>query len=117
MTGLIVVTAGAVGSGVRYLVGAWLQRRSDPDLPVGTAAVNLVGSLLLGVVVGAGVSGHLLSALGGGLGGFTTYSTWMVETVALTRERRPAATVVNLLGLMVAGLALALLGLVLGRTI
>lgn len=119
MTGAIVIVAGTIGAVARYLVSAAVQRRADPDLPLGTAAVNLTGALSLGFVVGLGVDGNALAASGGLLAGFTTYSTWMVETVALLGEGRTGwrRAAVDLFGLMAAGILVAWLGLVLGRWI
>lgn len=117
MTGLIVAVSGSVGAVARYLVAGRVQQRVDPDLPVGTALVNLVGAFALGLLVGFGIDGQWLAGFGGALAGFTTYSTWMVEVAALTREgsegRLRAA--VDLVGLVSAGLALAWVGVVLGR--
>ena len=117
MTGLIVAMAGSFGAVGRYLMARAIQRRSDPDVPVGTAAVNLAGSLGLGLVVGLGVQGDLLAALAGGFAGFTTYSTWMVETISLTGEGPEGRirAVANLVGLMALGLIVAWTGLILGR--
>lgn len=117
MTSLIVALSGSAGAVARYLVAGRVQRRVDPDLPVGTALVNLIGAFALGLVVGLGIDGRWLAGIGGALAGFTTYSTWMVEVVALTREgsegRLRAA--VDLVGLMSVGLALAWVGVLIGR--
>lgn len=119
MTAAIVIVTGAVGAVGRYLVADLVQRRFEPDLPAGTAVVNLAGSLLLGFVVGLGVDGDALAAAAGGLAGFTTYSTWMVEVVALASEGFEGRVrgVVGLFGMMAFGLVLALAGLALGRVL
>lgn len=117
MTAVIVTVTGACGALARYLVGGLVQRRFDPDLPMGTAAVNLTGSLLLGFVVGIGLTGNALAGAAGALAGFTTYSTWMVEVVSLATEggEGRVRSAIDLFGMMAAGLALALAGLALGR--
>ena len=83
MTALLVALGAAVGAPLRYLAGHWLDRR----LHWGTLLVNLVGSAMLGALVGAAVDGHWLALLGTGFcGGLTTYSAFAVQTV----RRRPA---------------------------
>jgi len=64
-----------------------ISRRSRAAFPLGTLAVNLLGALVLGVLVGAGVSGDALKLLAIGLlGGFTTFSTWVFETHRLAED-------------------------------
>lgn len=73
----------------------------------GTLAINLAGTLALGLLVGAGVGGDALLLLGGGLlGAFTTFSTWIAEA----HERRSWK-------LLVAAGALGLGAAALGRMI
>ncbi len=119
MTGLVVVLAGGVGAGLRFVVSDLVTRRVSTELPWGTAAVNAGGALLFGVVAGAGMDGVALAAMGGGLSGFTTYSTWMVETVTLLGEGSGGRVRagVNLIGLFAVGLALAGAGWAIGRFI
>jgi CrcB protein len=77
----------------------------------GTLGVNLAGTLVLGVLVGAGVHGHALVLLGGGLlGALTTFSTWMAEA----HERRSWAL---LLGALALGLGAAALGRMIGSAL
>ncbi len=99
LTWLGVGLAGGLGAVLRVvLTGA----AGGPVL--GTAAVNVVGAALLGLLVGAGADGDLLFVLGvGGLGAFTTFSTWVAEA----HERR---SVLVLLAPLAAGLGAAALG-------
>lgn len=81
MTTAVAIVAGAVGAVARYLIGAAAQRRW-PERPVGTGIVNVVGAGALGLLIGADPA--TLRIVGAGfLGGFTTYSTWMVDTWAI----------------------------------
>lgn len=105
--------AGALGAVARFALSHWVYERSRGELPVGTATVNLLGAFLLGVVVGGGDPDAVLEmAAIGFLGGFTTFSTWIVETVRLGRS--PAvgwgAAALNAVVTLVAGVALAGLG-------
>ena len=91
----------------RYAVAGIVQRRARSGFPVGTLAVNLTGALALGVLVGAGVDG---GAVAGFLGGYTTFSTWMAESVTAPTRRGVLNIVVTLAG----GLIAAYLGSKLG---
>ncbi len=112
MTLLIAATAGSIGALARYILSGTLQRRTGSHIPVGTAAVNLIGALALGAVVGAASIPSLLElAVVGFLGGFTTFSTWMVETVRLGILPRPSlGSMLNLTVLPTLGVMLAALG-------
>jgi CrcB protein len=108
MTMLIASVAGAVGAVCRYLVSGWAQGRSSSDFPVGTLVVNLLGSLVLGLVVGAGSSSSPTTmAAAGFCGGFTTFSTWMVETLRLgpSSPRSIANLAISLVGGLLAAAA------------
>lgn len=117
---LLVAVAGALGALARVVVDATLTRRLAPRWPAGTAAVNVAGSLLLGLVTGLALR-HALSeparlALGAGFcGAFTTFSTASLEVVLLLEERRPATAVAYAAGgllasVLAAGVGLALTG-------
>lgn len=85
MTVLGVALLGALGAVLRHLVGHWAARRGG--WPRGTALVNVSGSLLAGLLVGAGLDQPLLAVLVAGLcGGLTTFSTWAVEVVELAEK-------------------------------
>lgn len=86
MTWLLVGVMGALGSLARYGVSGAVQRRWQTTFPIGTLVVNLTGAfgagLLLGIATGRSVPDLALVAAGVGfLGGYSTFSTWMVETV------------------------------------
>jgi CrcB protein len=111
---MLVAFAAGLGAVLRYLVDLSVPRH---HFPRGTIVVNATGSFLLGVVV-ARVSGDVGTVLSVGLlGGYTTLSTFAVETMALAERRRLGAAVLNV-GLSAAlGLAAAALGLALGRAL
>jgi len=85
---LYVMVGGAVGSGARYLTGRAMLSLLGPDYPYGTLAVNLIGGLLMGVLVGvlarntASETWRLLLGIGM-LGGFTTFSSFSLDVVAM----------------------------------
>ncbi len=91
----------------RVLVAEAAQARTRTAFPAGVLVVNVSGSLALGVLVGAGADGDVLRLLGIGLlGGYTTYSAWMVDTDRLTRGQAAANVAISL----AAGLAAVWLG-------
>lgn len=104
MTFLLVSLAGAAGAVFRYLTSGWVQTASGSDFPWGTFTVNAVGSLAMGLILGSGSRDRLMmQGAVGFLAGFTTFSTWMIETVRL--GPRSARTLVNLLVSMIGGVA------------
>jgi CrcB protein len=78
VTALLVALGAAVGAPLRLLAARYLDHRSH----LGTVVVNLLGSALLGWLVGHGVDGRPLALLGTGFcGAFTTYSAVAVQSV------------------------------------
>jgi fluoride exporter len=112
---LIAVTlAGSLGAVSRYLVSGWAQERFRRNFPIGTLAVNLAGSFTLGLIAGSGPGDALPVLAGiGFLGGFTTFSSWMVETVLLGARSKGALA--NLSVTLLGGVAVAALGFILTR--
>ncbi len=111
MTVLLLALGGACGAIARYKFGAILLRHEPHTFPFGTFLINLFGALLLGLLVGFGVSGNPYLLLGDGFcGAFTTFSTFSVETVQLVhgKARKKAALFVFLS--VAAGLACFLAG-------
>ncbi len=112
MTIVVGAFAGSVGAVARYLLSGAIQRRTKSPMPVGTAVVNLLGAFAVGVVVGIDPTptGWLLAA-SGFTAGFTTFSTWMVETARLGVLPKPTArAATNLFLLAIMGVASAALG-------
>jgi fluoride exporter len=89
---VLTVVAGGTGCVLRVAVDAVITRRfsrwSDQRWPVGTLAVNLVGCWGLGLVTAAGVPVEVVSvATVGILGGFTTFSAWVMDLGLLAADR------------------------------
>ena len=109
---LAVAIGGGIGAGLRWLADGLVPRPSG--FPLGITLVNLLGSLLLGYVVGLEVAegvAWLTPLTIGVLGGFTTFSTWMVDIHGAPSRRMSAA--VALVPLLL-GLGAASLGVYLG---
>ena len=109
---------GAMGSWLRFSVGGAITARRPSDFPLGTFVVNLTGGFILGFLTGEGVTGDALLVFGTGLmGGYTTFSTWMIETERLGEDGELAAAFMNIAVSMLAGLAVAAAGFYLARAI
>ena len=115
---------GGLGAAARFLVDRALTRAhpdadAGPRFPRGIAAVNLSGSLLLGLLVGLAAALPLSSAwttaLGAGLlGGYTTLSTASVDSVRLALGGRRLLAAGNALGVTALCVLAALLGVIAG---
>jgi fluoride exporter len=115
MTVLMVLLGGAVGAPTRYLADLAVQRLHGTVFPWGTWSVNVVGSLVLGVVAGAGSPGWLLTLAGTGFcGALTTFSTFSFETVRLVEDDDHAAAVWNVVGSLAVGLTSVTAGWLVG---
>lgn len=105
--------AGGIGAVLRYVVDLGVARLAGRRFPWGILLVNLSGSFALGVVTTALPDAAFL--LGAGLlGGYTTFSTAMLDTVALWRDGKRPASVFNAVGMLLLGLLAAGLGLAVG---
>lgn len=113
---LAVALGSAIGGASRLLLGAAVQQRFGPGFPAGTLVINITGSLLLGFLMRfamatPAISPEMRGFLTTGLcGGYTTFSTFTFETVALINDGemgRASAYVA-------ASVALSLLGVYLG---
>lgn len=117
---LLVSIAAGLGAVARYVLDSVIQHRHRGSFPVGTLTINLVGSFVLGLVTGLathhGLGSRTTIVAGVGFcGGFTTFSTWMWESLVLVQNRALRAATLNTFGSMVLGLVAAGAGLGLAR--
>jgi CrcB protein len=117
---LWVMVAGGLGSGARYLTGQWAAASLGTAWPYATLIVNLSGCFLLGLVTQLATSGswnpELRAAVAiGFLGGFTTYSAFNQETIALVANGSVGAAAANVAITLAGGLAAGGLGMTAGR--
>lgn len=98
---LLVALGAAVGAPLRYLVSRGARQWFGAAPSAGTLAVNVVGSFVLGLLVGDGVTGAPLALVGVGFcGALTTFSALALEVWdAMTDDRRAAAAAVVALSL------------------
>ncbi|MCX7829218.1 MAG: fluoride efflux transporter CrcB [Thermanaerothrix sp.] len=108
--------AGGVGALCRYYLASAVQRLNGGSFPWGTFAVNVVGCLLAGFLVSLFSSRMNLSpavrnaVLVGFIGAFTTFSTFMVDTLNLVRTSHWLTGFANLIMQNLAGMGAVVLG-------
>lgn len=115
LTGLAVAVAAGIGALARYGLDQYVQRRHDGVFPAGTLAVNVTGSFALGVISGLalhhGLGDPALAVLAAGFtGGYTTFSTWTYETLALATTGSLLEASANIVVSLAAGVAAAAAG-------
>jgi fluoride exporter len=118
---LLIGVAGLIGTLARYWLSLWIDDWWNGPFPLGTIIVNLVGCFTIGFLFHAMVEKHvtdpiLRSAVFiGFLGGFTTFSSFAIQSVNLFRDGRILLASANVLLSNVAGLMLAWMGYAISR--
>jgi len=117
---LLVFLGGGLGSVLRYGVGKWAGGTWAP-FPLGTFTVNILGSLLIGLIMGLALrnssvsQSSVLFLVTGLCGGFTTYSAFAYENYNLLKNGDLLTFSLYTLGSLVLGFAAVFLGIWLGR--
>jgi CrcB protein len=113
---LLVLAGGALGAAGRFCLSGWLLRQFGNGFPWGTLAANLIGSFAVGYLAvwleGRGPSALYLRAflIVGVLGGLTTFSALMLESLLFARSQRSEMLLAYLGLTLVSGLALVWIG-------
>ena len=120
---LAIMMGGALGSAARYAVSLSMSAKLGPEFPFGTLSVNVIGCLLIGLL-GVVLSGPWalreelrLAILIGGLGGFTTFSSFGADTLNLIDQGRWSAAMVYISVSNIAALLAVWIGQRLGRLV
>lgn len=124
MSGFIAVAlGGALGAAGRHLVNGMALRLFGPAFPWGTMTANILGSFLMGVVIVA-ASRHMplsnnvrLFATTGVLGGFTTFSAFSLDAVAMFERGAMAAAAGYVLSTVVLSIGALFVGLIVARAL
>ena len=120
---VIVFLGGGLGSAARYGVGVLALRLVGSEYPWGTLTINVVGSFAMGVVaeyfaLRSGLSQPMRLFLTTGIiGGFTTFSTYALETALLQERGEMGAALTYALGSVVVGVEALFAGLALVRVL
>jgi CrcB protein len=113
---LLIGSGGFLGSVLRYVVSQSVQNKFLSAFPYGTMSVNIIGSLLIGVVYGLVEKGNLspearLFLATGILGGFTTFSAFTLDALNLLQEGLWLESISYILLSVVLGVVAAFLGI------
>jgi CrcB protein len=100
---LLISLGGFLGTGARYALNGYVSRRFGETFPLGTLVVNLLGSFAIGVLfVATGPDSRLIVSatmrqffMAGILGGFTTFSSFSLQTLSLLRSGEFGAAALN----------------------
>lgn len=115
----IVALGGAIGASLRYLVNVAAVRLVGVNFPVGTVVVNVLGSLIMGllVVILAEKSGTRYAPflMTGILGGFTTFSAFSLDAITLYERGQIGLAFVYVAGTVIVALAALFLGMTIAR--
>jgi CrcB protein len=119
---LYIAVGGCVGTLARYWLAGVVQRFSGGEFPAGILVVNILGSFVLGVIMGLslerGLSEDMRLALSVGLcGGFTTMSQFSYQTMALLEHGNSSYAVIYIAATFVVCLAAVWLGGAVGRVV
>jgi len=116
-TWMAVFLGGALGSVARHAINVVTARIMGSPSPWATAAVNMIGSIVIGVLAGALAANRLSMSRSaqvfvfvGVLGGFTTFSSFMLDSLTLIETGAPVRAVVNLGGQLALGMFLIYAG-------
>ena len=120
MNWILVGVGGALGSVARHGLNQWVLSRPLGTFPLGIFTINIVGSVAIGVIAGAVASGRWTASaeartflMVGVLGGFTTFSSFSLDTLMLIRNGQTGYAIVNVAGQV----ALSLLGVAAGYSL
>jgi CrcB protein len=118
---LWICLGGALGTGARYLLSGWLTKVWGSGFPIGTLAVNVIGSFLIGAIMQVALTTDLVSPAlrlfltTGIMGGFTTYSAFNYETLRLLEDNAWGLGAANIAMTLVSCLLAGVLGVLTGR--
>jgi CrcB protein len=123
-----IMIGGAIGSALRYAMSTWIAEATHSTFPWGTLAVNVIGSFVIGFFTGlTGTDGPLLVSpfarafvTIGILGGFTTFSSFSLQTMLLVQDGQWFSAAGNVLSsvalsLVAAAAGIAVVGMLPGR--
>lgn len=117
---ILVFLGGGFGSVLRFIIGKWLNN-SENGIPYGTFAANIIGSLLIGIILGLAAKNETLSQsqtlllATGFCGGFTTFSTFAYENHVFLKSGDFTSFAIYTIASFVIGFLAVFLGLYLAK--
>lgn len=117
---VLVMFGGALGAGARYLLSQAAVATAGAGFPWGTLSANLIGGFLMGLLIGSpwgGQSSTLAFLAIGVLGGFTTFSSFSIETIRLIESGAMAPALGYVAASVIGAISACALGLILARSI
>ena len=123
MAYLYIFIGGGIGASLRHLLSS-LMHKPNAEFPIAILAINIVGSLLIGLLAGlvskgmiqGGVNLHMFLAIGI-LGGFTTFSTFSLESLNLIQTGKYGLAATYILASVTLSIGACFLGLMITRNI
>jgi len=118
---ILLFLGGGLGASLRFALAAWVEERAPVPFPWGTLAVNGLGCFAIGLLATLADEHHVIQPAGrlflvaGLLGGFTTFSTFGLETWELIEDRAFWTALANVVGSVGVGLLAVILGTVIAR--
>lgn len=119
---VLIALGGLLGTLCRYGISLWVDQRTHSPFPYGTMVVNLAGCFVAGLLFplleNAAVPPELrLAVFVGFLGGFTTFSAYGIQTVALANDGMLTLAILNVVASNAAGLLMVWIGSSLSRSV
>lgn len=114
---------GFLGANARFLLGQEIGRRVGTSFPYGTLTINVVGAFLIGIIFTLLTDRFLVDPIWrqlmviGFLGGFTTFSSYAMETITLLQDGRWTSALLYALGNNVIGLVACTIGVYVARSL
>ena len=114
----LVAIGGFFGAITRFSLSNWIKSKTSFAFPIATLTVNLIGSFLLGIIIGSNLEKTWSLLLGTGfMGAFTTFSTFKLENITLLSKKRWITSFLYLGVSYTFGILLAFVGIKIGMNI
>lgn len=120
---IAVLIGGAIGALLRFLLSRWINEILPKNFPWGILIVNILGCLIIGLLSGLLVGRYALSAFWragifiGILGGFTTFSSFSLDSVNLYYSGEYVAATTNIIASLLLSLLATIVGLAIAKAV